>query len=276
MRCINFDKEFERFMMAYVKAHGKEYKNYDAIEAAMPDIYALFLDTEANWLGNKKPGEYFGQFDNAKQLVNWMEDYIKQRIPVPDMLLNRISELGLEAEAALMQLLQKERAPREAVMQAVTLLREIESTAPLDYFVSLQKNRQDGEDELADNALESLSDMGEKAVDAMAQGLDEANANGQVALLTLLSNYPGNEKVFQTALNLFRMLPEQMAVLADCLGKLQDERALPALKQAAASEETPYLDYIELRNAIEALGGECPERDFDAQDPAYEAMCKMQ
>ncbi len=276
MRCINFDKEFERFMMAYVKEHGKEYKNYDAIEAAMPEIYDLFLDTPANWLSGAKPGEYFEQFDQPKQLVNWMEDYIKQRIPVPDMLMNRIAELGLEAENALMQLMQKERAPREAVMEAMTLLREIESTAPLSLYVDLQVNRKDGEDELADNALESLSDMGEEAVPAMRQALEKANAAGKVALLTLLANYPGDEKVFDTALSLFQMLPDQVAVLADCLGKLGDDRALPLLKKVAGSEDTPYLDYIELRNAIEALGGECPEREFDAQDPAYEAMRKMQ
>ena len=276
MRCINFDKEFERFMMAYVKEHGKEYKNYDAIEAAMPEIYDLFLDTPANWLSGAKPGEYFEQFDQPKQLVNWMEDYIKQRIPVPDMLMNRIAELGLEAENALMQLMQKERAPREAVMEAMTLLREIESTAPLSLYVDLQVNRKDGEDELADNALESLSDMGEEAVPAMRQALEKANAAGKVALLTLLANYPGDERVFDTALSLFQMLPDQVAVLADCLGKLGDDRALPLLKKVAGSEDTPYLDYIELRNAIEALGGECPEREFDAQDPAYEAMRKMQ
>jgi len=66
------------------------------------------------------------------------------------------------------------------------------------------------------------------------------------------------------------------AVLADCLGRLGDERALPLLKKVAASEETPYLDYIELRSAIEALGGDAPEREFDAEDPAYEAMRSMQ
>ena len=70
--------------------------------------------------------------------------------------------------------------------------------------------------------------------------------------------------------------PDRAAVLADCLGRLGDERALPVLMGLAASEETPYLDYIELRNAIERLGGEAPERNFDAEDPAYEAMRNMQ
>ena len=110
MRCINFDKEFQRYLADWMKAHAKEYKNYDAMEDAMPQVYEQFLDTPVNWLAGTKPGEYFLQYDNPRQLVNWMEDYLKQRIPVPDMLMNRISELGAASEEALMALLEKERA----------------------------------------------------------------------------------------------------------------------------------------------------------------------
>ena len=276
MRCIDFDKEFERYITVWMKDHAKEYRNYDAMEAAMPQVYEQFLDTPVNWLSGAKPGEYFSQFDNAKQLVNWMEDYFKQRIPVPDMLMNRIGELGLAAEDALMNLLGKERATQEMKMAAVTLLREIDSAAPVSLYVDWQKNRGLEEDELADNALESLDSLGERAVPAMREALQEANAAGQEALLTLLANYPGDEKVLEIALSLFETQKERAAVLADCLGRLGDERALPLLKKRAASEETPYLDYIELRSAIEALGGEAPERDCDAEDPAYDAMRSMQ
>ena len=276
MRCINFDKEFERYLSAWMKEHTREYRNYDEMEAAMPDVYAAFLDTPVAWLSGARPGEYFSQFDNPRQLVNWMEDYFKQRIPVPDLLLNRISELGLKAEEALMNLLKKEKATQEIRMAVITLLREIDSLAPMEYYISLQALRRDEEDELADNALDSLASMGERAVDAMRRALPLASPDGQEAMLSLLSDYPGDETVFQTALQLFHTRRERAAVLADCLGKLGDERALPALKALAASEETPYLDYIELRSAIEALGGDAPERDFDAQDPAYEAMRSMQ
>ena len=276
MRCINFDKEFERYVTAWMKDHAREYRNYDAMEAAMPEVYAAFLDTPVNWLAGAKPGEYFAQFDNARQLVNWMEDYFKQRIPAPDMLLNRIADLGLAAEEPLMGLLKKEKATQEIRMAAVTLLREIDSVAPMEYYIGLQAVRTEGEDELADNALESLASMGERAVEAMRGALPLSSQDGQEALLSVLSDYPGDENVFQTALALFKARTDRAAVLADCLGKLGDERALPALKALAASEETPYLDYIELRSAIEALGGEAPERDFEASDPAYEAMRGMQ
>ena len=130
MRCINFDKEFERYLSAWMKEHAREYRNYDEMEAAMPDVYAAFLDTPVAWLSGAKPGEYFSQFDNPRQLVNWMEDYFKQRIPVPDLLLNRISELGLKAEEPLMNLLKKEKATQEIRMAVITLLREIDSVAP--------------------------------------------------------------------------------------------------------------------------------------------------
>ena len=276
MRCIDFDKEFERYLSVWIKEHAKEYRNYDEMEDAMPQVYERFLDTPVNWLGGAKPGEYFTRFDNARQLVNWMEDYFKQRISVPDMLLNRIAELGLQAEEALMALLMKEKATREMRMPEVTLLREIDSAAPADLYAAWQARRRDEEDELADNALESLASLGDRAVDVMRLALPGATPDGKEALLTLLSDYPGDEQVFEAAMELLRTRRHRTAVVADCLARLGDERALPALKELAASEETPYLDYIELRSAIEALGGEAPEREFDARDPAYEAMRGMQ
>lgn len=276
MRCINFDREFERYVSQWIREHGKEYRNVDEMEAAMPQVYETFLDTPVNWLGGCKPGEYFAQFDQPKQLVNWMEDYFKQRIPVPDMLLNRITELGLSSEEALLALLRKERATQEMRMAAVTLLREIGSAGAVREYVQWQCDRREGEDELADNALESLSALGETAVPMMREMLSGASPDGQEALLTLLCHYPGDENVFEVAMRLFDERPDRAAVLADCLGKMGDERALPALIQRAGSELTPYLDYIELRSAIEALGGDAPEREFDAEDPAYNAMRNMQ
>ena len=42
------------------------------------------------------------------------------------------------------------------------------------------------------------------------------------------------------------------------------------------NREINYLDYIEVRNAIEALGGDAPEeRDFTG-DPYYESLSRME
>ena len=272
MPCINFDREFEKYLSAWMKAHAAEYKDYDAMEAAAPQVYETFLDTPAPWLSGVKPGEYFDQFDDAGQLVAWMAQYFAERVPAPDMLLNRIAALGLAAEAPLMALLTGTSSGQDLCIAAVNLLREIGSEKPLSLYVAWQAARREGDDPLADNALSSLDALGSRAVDAMRAALPDATPDGQEALLSLLCDYPGDEAVFQTALRLFEARRDRTPLLAECLGRLEDERALPALIRRAASEETPYLDYIELRNAIERLGGEAPERIFDAVDPAYEAL----
>lgn len=276
MKCIDFDKAFSQYAMKWFKQHSKDYANYDAMEAAMPDVYAAFLDTPADFLAGAKPGEYFGQWDDAKVLIDWMEDYFKQRVPVPDMLLNRIAELGEPAEKRLYALLQKERAPQEARMTAVSLLGELESKLPMQLYISWQLNRQP-EDELCDAACEALVQMGEDAVEPMLAFLADANDAGKEALCGALSYYPDDSgKVLPELLRLIRKPDANIAVLAGYLGRLGEEGALETLIDLALAEDLSYLNYIELRSAIEQLGGDAPERTFDESDPEYEAMARMQ
>ena len=276
MKCIDFDKAFSRFATQWFREHGKEYKNYDEMEAAMPDVYARFLDTPADFLAHFKPGEYFAQWDDAKVLVDWMEDYFKQRVPVPDMLLNRITELGEPAEKRLYALLQKERMPQEARMTAVSLLDEMGSALPMQLYISWQLNRE-AEDELCDVACESLTHMGEDAIEPMLAFLADANDAGKEALCGVLSHYPDTTgKVLPELLRLIRLPEANIAVLAGYLGRLGEEGALETLIDLALEEDLGYLNYIELRSAIEQLGGDAPEREFDEHDPEYEAMARLQ
>lgn len=276
MKCIDFDKAFSMFALKYFREHAKEYKNYDAMEAAMPDVYARFLDTPADFLANQKPGEYFQAWDDAKTLVDWMEDYIKQRVPTPDMLLNRITQLGEPAARRLFMLLQKERAPQEARMTAVSLLNELQSELPMTLYIDWQKNRE-AEDELCDAAMESLVQMGDVTVQPMLSALDEANDAGREALCGALSHYPDTTgRVLKELLRLICLPDANVAVLAGYLGRLGDERALETLIDLALEEDISYLTYIELRSAIEQLGGDAPERNFDDNDPEYEAMSRLQ
>ncbi len=276
MKCIDFDKAFSMFAMKYFKDHAKDYKNYDAMEAAMPEVYAIFLDTPADFLAHQKPGEYFDAWDDAKTLIDWMEDYFKQRVPVPDMLLNRIVKLGAPAEKRLVSMLKKERTPQEARMTAVSLLQELVSTEPMEMYIDWQKTR-DVDDELCDAAAESLAQMGTMAIEPMLKALPECNDAGCEALCGVLSYYPDESgEVLKNLLRLIRKDDANIAVLAGYLGRLGDEGALETLIDLALDTDQSYLNYIELRSAIEMLGGDAPERDFDESDPEYEAMARMQ
>ncbi len=276
MKCINFDDKFADFASQWMKDHSKEYRNYDAMEADMPRVYMMFLNTPARWLEGVTPGAYFTQFEDAKDLVDWLVEYTSREIPVPDLLLEQIQAVGKPCEKRLLALLKDEDPgiTEEARMTAIGLLRDMESTLPKMLYIGWQLNRNDVDD-LADNALDSLREMGKAVVQPMLQELPRANHAGQEAFLDVLVNYPGNEQVFELAIRLFKENPMRRALFSSYLAKLGDDRALPVLMEAAMDEKCKYMDFIELRNAIEMLGGEAPKKEF-FEDDEYAALRAME
>ena len=273
MPLINFDEHFAEFTSAWMKQHESEYETYDDLEADLPQVYMMFLNTRASWLGNLTPGSYFTQFEDPKVLVDWLASYCMEKVPVPDLLLEQITFVGKPCEKRLMKLLEDPQAEEEARMIAVGLLRDLKSILPKMLYIRWQLNREE-KDELKDNALESLQEMGESVVQPILQEIRNANDAGQEALMDVLARFPGQEAIFQTALRLFNAHPEKRALFAGYLARIGDDRALPDLIAAAKDDRVTYLNFIEIRNAIEELGGTCPDRVFD-DDPEYEALRGM-
>ena len=267
---IDFDERFAVYTSEWMENHRGEYRNFEAMEADLPRVYNRFLNTPADWLDGITPGAYFTQFEDPKDLVDWLRAYCDAGVPVPELLMEQIENVGKPCEKRLVALLKDEDAGSEARMTAVGLLRSLGSTQPKMLYIQWQLNREK-DDELADNAIDSLAEMGRAALQPMLEALPKANTHGQAALLDVLCRYPGNEQVFRTALKLLREHREGMALYAGYLGKLEDERALPDLMKAAQDPDTGYAAFIELRAAIERLGGTAPERDFSG-DPEYDLL----
>ena len=272
MKCINFDRAFERYMAEWIKENSEKYKDdMDVIEDMMPDVYLEFLKKPADFLDGVAPQDYFEQFDNADMLVNWLCDYIAQGLPVPDLLLERVTALGNPAEKSLLALVARDDLPEETQMTVISLLREMESKAPMqryiDYIASLEEPSDKG-----DLCAEALMSMGESVVEPILATLSGAGQTGRDIFADVLSNYPGDERIYELMIERFVTRDERRALFASYLAKLGDERAIPMLKEAAQSPDINYLDYVEVVNAIEALGGERPpEREFSG-DPYYESL----
>ena len=272
MKCINFDRAFERYMAEWMKENSEKYKDdMDVIEDMMPDVYLEFLKKPADFLDGIAPQDYFEQFDNADMLVNWLCDYIAQGVPVPDLLLERVTALGDPAEKSLLALVARDDLPEETQMTAISLLREMESKAPMqryvDYIASLEEPSDKG-----DLCAEALMSMGESVVEPILAALSGAGQTGRDIFADVLSNYPGDERIYELMIERFVTRDERRALFASYLAKLGDELAIPMLKEAAQSPDITYLDYVEVVNAIEALGGERPpEREFSG-DPYYESL----
>lgn len=273
MPLIDFDSLFTDYLRAWLEENQDHYDNYEQVELLMPELYEAFANTPADFLGGLSPLAHFARMTDPQRLVNLISAYLEEGVPLPDLLLRRVAELGKEAEQPLMALLLDADAGMEARMVCVRLLQDIDSTLPLATYIHWQLERED-HDDLADFAIESLEEMGETAVQPMLEALEEANDLGREALLSVLSRYPDCPGVYEALIRLFDALPERQAILAAYLGRLGDARALPVLSARCEEEGLSYLDYIELRSAIEALGGEAPARKFD-DDPEYEALRGM-
>ena len=119
---------------------------------------------------------------------------------------------------------------------------------------------------------ESLETMGYAVVEPILGALDHATQTGRDIFADILSNYPGDDRIFDLLMERFTGSEDRIALFASYLAKFGDDRALPALEKAARDERINYLDFVELSSAIEALGGERPaEREFSG-DPYYESL----
>ena len=272
MQIIDFDAKFTDVLNDWIEKNRSRFRKPDDMENEVPDVYLRWLNTPAGWLDGVTPGAYFEQFDSSAELCGLLREYISQGVPVPDPLLDRLQELGDEQE--LLNLVRDKAAPMEARMTAIELLRSLESTLPMVDYIRWQVERND-EDELLDNALESLRQMGEAARKPAKIAFTAAGPAGKEALLDLLADYPGDEDVFQFALEQFKTTRDKRGLYAGYLAKLDDDRALEHLLDVAEGDDVTYSDFIEIRSAIERLGSEAPVRDW-SHDPTYRAFRRLQ
>ena len=121
MNCVDFDKHFESYVRQWSKENMARYKNVDAMEADIPEVYLRWLNEPCDWLSGRTPGNYFAQFDDAKFLCKWLCDYVKKKVPVPDQLLERITEMGEASVPHLLDIAARKEAAGEVRMTAIGL-----------------------------------------------------------------------------------------------------------------------------------------------------------
>ncbi len=271
-KLIDFDEYFNDYLTEWMEKNAARFRNADEMEEAAPQVYEQWLGTPAKWLDGKCPGCAFDDVTDAAQLVSLLREYVSSDVSVPDPLLERIAEMN--DEAAVMHLLTDGEAPCEARMMAIDLLTQMGSTAPMVDYLRWQVER-NVDDDLLDKSIDALDEMGEVVKGPALIAFRAADNKGKDYLLDVLCNFPGDEDVFQYTLSRFKTSPSERALFAGYLAKLEDDRALEALLDVAESDDVKYIDFIEIRSAIERLGSEAPVRDF-SNDPTYKAVKRLQ
>ncbi|MBR4235446.1 MAG: hypothetical protein IKR85_05220 [Clostridia bacterium] len=268
----DFDANFTAYSEKWIEMNKGKFKTFEQMEEAMPEVYLRWLNSPAAFLGGETPGAFFQKYDSAPELVKWVRLYDDGGISVPDQLLDRITDLGADSVKPLLYTAKNEAYSSSLRMLAVNLLKELDAgDAARDTCLELIDRRMK-DDELADVAAELLQMNAASCKEEILERLDSVSPEARETYLDILANYPGDSRVFEALMQAFETDPGNCALYASLLGKYGDERALPVLTDALDRPDINYLDYMELKNAIEMLGGECThDREF-AGDPYYETL----
>ena len=273
--CIDFDRRFSVFLNNWLEKKRHIYKgNMDKVEELVPEIYEEFLNTPLEEDAAVIPLSYFSRYDDAAFLIGWMQAYRKAGISIPDMLMERIVELGEPAEKELYRLVCAEEASEEMRMTAASLLQELDSTLPLTFYADAVAAAQT-DSGLIELFTESLIHMGKEATIAARDRYYQATGTGKMDFLDILSRAVEKGDTYELIVEQLKAGNERIGLLVSYLARLNEERALPLLYNLCKKPDIGYLDYIEVVNAIDTLGGEAPaEREFSG-DPAYESLRQL-
>ena len=272
MKIHDFDAKFYDYARGWIALHPG--LNERQIEESYNEIMMAWLNAPAKWLDGVKPGEYFLRYSDPKDLIKLLEEYDKRDIGLPEPLYSRIVALGESCVPALMRVARDADRPESLRATALALLRDIDTAEPVPLFIDLVCGAADS-DELGDLAAEALSVGDDAVIPELLERYETAPEAGQLRILEICANFPGDDRILNHLTDKLRNRPEQRALYASFLGKLGDPRAIDILKPFLSMTDISYFDYIELRNAVEELGGDPgEERDFYG-DPDFEAMRNM-
>lgn len=272
MKIFDFDERFYDYARTWMAMHPGMTERQ--VEERYNEIMLNWLNAPATWLNGEKPGEYFLRYSEPKDLIKLLEEYDKRDIGLPEPLYSRVVSVGMPCVPALLRIAGDGDKPESLRATALAMLRDIGPEEARDLYVDLAC-RDDGHTELSEIAADILSEGDGAEIEALLKRYEAASEAGQQRILGICANFPGDDRIFDYMLDKLRNRPEQRALYASFLGKLGDPRAIEAMRPFLSLTDLGYLDYIELRNAIEELGGDPGEERAFYGDPDYEAMRNM-
>lgn len=123
------------------------------------------------------------------------------------------------------------------------------------------------------DAYEYLQDGCEEIVDEMLEKFSSAEGEISDMLIEILTEYKGDKRVFNGLVANFYKAYD-IAGYARLLGKYGDEDAIEILNGYAKENELNYNEFIEIRNAVEELGGDFVGAEKDFEDDEYYRLIK--
>ena len=262
-KLIDFDGLFDQKLSEYMEENFGKYTEKQW-ESLIPKLYKSFGDTYLKSAGNTPKGYYAEMGD--EELVEALAAHVREGVPVSDFLCNELQSRG--CPDGLLRLMKS--GEEELVTLSVNLAGD--SVKAFDVYFDLLTGDLDAE--VKDTVVERLKGDADAAKERAIE-LYQKHVEREYMLEILSRCKQRDDRVFEILMTAFRTSPDELPMHASYLASYGDERALPVLLDFIDRDETNYLEYQELKYAIEALGGEYTRvRDF-SNDPDYIEITKQ-
>ena len=262
---LDFDKNFEDYVIKWYDAHRDETENADALEDKMPELYEQWAHAPMEELSGLSPYTFFRNID-APDLIKLMVSSCDGEKNPSSLLLDRIAETD-GCAVGLADLIRTSQNAKAKTI-AANLLTEMGARHPLDVYASLvcDENADEG---LRETAIEVMCENADAVSELLYCAIPSATTAQKGMIAEVLVNAKKDDRTLRLLEELFAN-GDNIPFYAGLMGKYGDERASAMLYRALDS--CNYMEYIEIKNAIERMGGVVDDdRDF-TDDPYYRAV----
>ncbi len=252
IKTIDFDKLFDDFLNDYLsKTLGK--KSADKIEAEIPAKYVEWLTTSLKELGGKTPQAFIDELKRSGKLGEYLLSYVQAGEDISSMVGEACGEDEIDTLIEVMKNYPDYACP------ACSILKDISSTKA-DKFILDTILNPESEQELIDICVEMLSDgTHPEIVNDILRVIDGVDDITQRNLVDILYVYKGNTRIYEWLVKMFTREHENRALYCAYLGSYGNPDAIDVLLEYAEDSIMDYYEFMELRNAVERLGGEMPK-----------------
>lgn len=258
MKIYDFDGMFDEKLRDYMNKNTTI--KGDEWEDVIPKLYQKFGDTTIKSIG-KSPNTFYQEMTD-KELISALSTHLKQGVSVNGYLKNQLDKRDIKP--LLLPLLDgcdKEKA------FAVNYL---EDYAPaVEKYLDIIES--DASVELKEECIAYIKPFADKVYDRLCSNV-KADKESKIMLEILAFCLQNREAVFNLLLSRFNTDFDGVIENATNLANFGDERAIPTLLEKLEDERINYLQFREIKFALETLGGEyLGERNFEG-DRTYEQI----
>lgn len=263
---FDFDKLFENFADKYYNEHADEYESPDDFARDLDKIYHEWATSPQDVIGGISPAEFFTKIP-TDELIDILKgacagdgnpsSLLFDRIATEPSLLEALSDLSLDSD------------DEKLLNVTLSLINEL-GGADNDFYLSMIEREIDPS--VKEQCIDVLCDRADELCDELLARAEKTDDVGMIELYLEPLTYcePGNDKILDLLQMMLAMDPNT-AYVAGLIARYGDERAASMLYPLL--DTCDYAAFIEIRNAIEQLGGSVDDnyRDF-SDDPMYKAL----